>query len=256
MTKDTKKSPVKTFEKGVRGGRIIATKTVRMPVQLGDQELLVEGAKLASAERALRNHEVYAASQKSQLNSTKKELDKDLRAQSKVVETKTKERDVLIQIEEDRTDKRFVLEYRMDTEKPLLVTRRLLADNEKQREMPLGDKKGLDLVELAIQCVKSGLTEDEVKKLAEKKKVDPAKLAAAVAEQLNKAKPAKGNLGEAVAKEVSAIIRAAEKLFADSVRSTDAAKLEQAAKDIGVPVDELTDELRLIEQRIEKPESK
>ena len=49
----------------------------------------------------------------------------------------------------------------------------------------------------------------------------------------------------------------AEKLWVAGVRSgSGKAKIEEAAKDVGLTVEELTEALQAVEKRIEKPEQK
>jgi len=79
------------------------------------------------------------------------------------------------------------------------------------------------------------VTGDDIGALAGKKKVDPEKLSLAVAEQKVKAKPAK----TAEAGKKNAAERAAEKLVAAGVTREDDARLDEAAKDLGIPVDEI-----------------
>ena len=238
--------------KGVRGGRVISTRTESLPVVLNDQELLIAGAQLAAAERAARTHEVESAAFKSQLNSEKKNLDKRLRERSKVVESKTEERDVLIQVEEDK-DKRFALEFRLDTDPPTLITRRPLTDQERQCELPLKDESAKVVAELAQKAIKDDLDAEGIRKLAETKKVPADALLKAVTDAKNKVIPLKD-----VSKDKpDAAARVAEKLWVAGVRSgSGKAKIEEAAKDVGLTVEELTEALQAVEKRIEKPEQK
>jgi uncharacterized protein (UPF0335 family) len=123
-------------KKGVFGGRIISERVERLPVELTDPEKLVAARKLAEVVKAVERLEIQRSNISAELNARKKRLAQDLRAARAIVESDLEERDVIIQVEEDDNDYRYVREMRMDTDPPQMYSRRRMREEEKQRTLP------------------------------------------------------------------------------------------------------------------------
>lgn len=245
----------KTEKKGVKGGKVIRSYTEIMPVRLTDAELLIAGRKLADAEREARDQEAKAASIKAELNSKKNDLDQNLRTLAQNVRNRSEDRDVLIQIEEDPKDHRFALHIRLDTEE--VISRRPLSDAERQQALPLGEKDE-QLRELASKAIRKKLDAADIRALAEKEKVDPEKLLAAVTEQQNKVQKLRPVEDPEKKQDADdAAMRVARKLLPKYHPQEDdkaaAALVADAAKEVGLEPLAIKEALETLLERVQKP---
>ena len=237
----------KKEKKGTKG-IILSTYVEPLACKLTDTELMMTGGKMAAAEKEARDHEVNAGSVKAALNARSKELDEKLRDLASIYRSRSETRDVAINVEQDPKNRRMAYHVRCDTEE--VVSHRALSDSELQQTLPLGDKEQR-LKDAATKAVKKKLAAEEIRALAEKEKIDPEALLKAVTDERNKVVPLK-DVSKVSGEEASKVAAsAAKKLIAAGVRSeTGAAKIEEAAKDLGLSVEDLTAAMVTVERSI------
>ncbi|MBI5545200.1 MAG: hypothetical protein HY901_15025 [Deltaproteobacteria bacterium] len=254
VTKKTDEKPDKP--KSISGGRVISRHVEELSVKLTDVELKERSKRAAEVEGNMRTHLTHADSVCKSLKAEQDRLDAELAHLSHIVRSETEPREVEIQVELDPDRKRHVLEIRLDTGE--VVHRRLAREDELQVDL----FPKVDLVALAAECLKNGLTADDVRKLAGARKVDPAALSDAIEVEKKRASEKKVPAAKSIGRK-SPARQLAEKLFVEGVRfakgrmtNEDADKVAKATADAGVPTGEVLEELEGIEERLLKPDRK